>query len=115
MFDISQLPDGGVGWLDASGEYADIVLSTRVRIARNVEGYAFAGRARDGERLRVLAQIRDAFSTIPSAADGILIRVDELGTPDRFLLHERHIVSKELAGLDSNHEPRSGVAVHIGS
>ena len=58
--DLSLLPDGGVGWLDASGEHADIVLSTRIRLARNVDGYAFTGRARDGERLRVLSQVRDA-------------------------------------------------------
>jgi protein arginine kinase len=36
MFDLSLLPDGGLGWLDASGEQSDIVLSTRVRLARNV-------------------------------------------------------------------------------
>ena len=52
--DLSLLPDGGVGWLDASGKHSDIVLSTRIRLARNVEGYAFTARARDGERLRVL-------------------------------------------------------------
>ena len=58
--DLSLLPDGGVSWLDASGDHADIVLSTRIRLARNVEGYAFTTRARDGERLRVLSQVRDA-------------------------------------------------------
>ena len=58
--DLSLLPDGGVSWLDASGDHADIVLSTRIRLARNVEGFAFTGRARDGERLRVLAQVREA-------------------------------------------------------
>ena len=54
MLDLSLLPDGGVSWLDASGEHAGIVLSTRIRLARNLEGFAFPGRARDGERLRVL-------------------------------------------------------------
>ena len=58
--DLSLLPDGGVRWLDASGAHSDVVLSTRVRLARNVDGFAFTGRARDGERLRVLAQVRDA-------------------------------------------------------
>ena len=42
MIDLSLLPDGGVGWLDASGESPDIVISTRVRLARNLEGYAFS-------------------------------------------------------------------------
>jgi protein arginine kinase len=44
--DLSLLPDGGVGWLDASGAHSDIVLSTRIRLARNLDGYAFAARAR---------------------------------------------------------------------
>ena len=62
------LPDGGVGWLDASGAHSDIVLSTRIRLARNVEGYAFTARARDGERLRVLAQVREAVASVSVAA-----------------------------------------------
>ena len=52
--DLSLLPDGGVSWLDASGDNADIVLSTRIRLARNLEGFAFTSRARDGERLHGL-------------------------------------------------------------
>src|SRR4051812_24583916 len=115
-FDLTQLPDGGVSWLDASGGHADIVFSTRGRLGRNIEGYAYAGRSRDGERLRVLSQARDAFARIPSTSEGILVRVDQLSSPDRLLLHERHVVSKELAGLDAQssvdaggtREPRSG-------
>ena len=76
--DLSLLPDGGVRWLDASGEHSDVVLSTRVRLARNVDGYAFTARARDGERLRVLAQVRDALRTLPAMSGSLMYRVDEL-------------------------------------
>jgi protein arginine kinase len=41
----------------------------------------------------------------------VLIRVDELTEPERQLLHERHLVSRELAGLDAQHPLRSGAAV----
>jgi protein arginine kinase len=111
--DLSLLPDGGVGWLDASGAHADIVLSTRIRLARNVEGYAFAGRARDGERLRVLSQVREAVTSIPSMADSVMYRLDELPSTARSLLHERHLVSKELAGLEPPHPLRTGAAVFL--
>lgn len=113
MIDIALLPDGGVRWLDASGPHGDIVLSTRVRLARNIEGYAFTGRARDGERLRVLAQVRESLRGIDSMSDSVLFRVDELTPGDRALLHERHLVSKELAGLDAQHPLRSGAAVFL--
>ena len=113
--DLSLLPDGGVNWLDASGEQSAIVLSTRIRLARNIEGFAFAGRARDGERLRVLARVREAVEQSPSLRrNTVLIRVDELPSDDRLLLHERHLVSKELAGLDPQHPVRSGAAVFLG-
>jgi protein arginine kinase len=111
--DLSMLPDGGVSWLDASGESADIVLSTRIRLARNLEGFAFTSRARDGERLRVLSQLREATSSVPSMAHSVLLRIDELGLDDRLLLHERHLVSKELAGLDPQHPVRTGAAVFL--
>ncbi|MGI8617577.1 MAG: ATP--guanido phosphotransferase [Gemmatimonadaceae bacterium] len=111
--DLSLLPSGGVQWLDASGEHADIVLSTRIRLARNVEGYAFASRARDGERLRVLAQVRDAIPAVTGSDHGMMLRVDEMEPGERQLLHERHLVSRELAGLDAQHPVRSGAAVFL--
>ena len=113
--DLSLIPDGGAGWLDASGDHADVVLSTRVRLARNVEGYAFTPRARDGERLRVLAQVREAAERIAALRGATWLRVDELPSTDRRLLHERHLVSKELAGLDGPQGPRTGAALAVGA
>jgi len=113
VLDLSLLPDGGVSWLDASGEHADIVLSTRMRLARNIEGYAFTARARDGERLRVLSQVREAMQSMPDMSHGVMLRVDEMPVGDRLLLHERHLVSKELAGLDLPQGVRSGAAVYL--
>src|SRR6185295_9346256 len=113
MLDLSLLPDGGASWLDASGEHADIVISTRIRLARNLEGYAFTPRARDGERLRILTQVREAFASLRTIEDGVLVRVDELSPEDRLLLHERHLVSKELAGLNEGQPVRTGAAVYL--
>ena len=114
MFDPSLLPDGGLTWLDASGDLSDIVLSTRIRLARNIEGYAFAGRAREGERLRIWAQVRDAIPLVPALSGGVMLRVDELAGDDRELLHERHLISRELAGLERSAGVRAGAAVCLG-
>ena len=64
--DLSLIPDGGVPWLVATGDHADIVLSSRIRLARNIAGFNFSSRERDGERLRILAQVREAMPRIPS-------------------------------------------------
>jgi protein arginine kinase len=83
-------------------------------LARYLEGVAFPGRARDGERLRVLSRVRDAMESMPSMRSHLLLRVDNLENEERLLLHERHLVSKELAGLDPQHPVRSGAAVFLG-
>ncbi len=114
MIDLSLLPDGGVGWLDASGEHPDVVLSTRIRLARNLEGYAFSSRAREGERLRILSQVREAIPVVSGLAGGVMLRMDELEVSDRQLLHERHLISRELAGFDSPTGARGGAAVMVG-
>ena len=99
-FDLSLLPDGGLQWLIGSGEHSGIVLSSRIRLARNIAGYAFPTRAREGERLRILHQLRAVTPGLPSLKDAAFVRVDECSPLERQLLHERHLVSRELAGLD---------------
>ena len=65
--DLALLPDGGVPWLVSTGEHADIVLSSRIRLARNIAGFNFSARERDGERLRILASAESHFSVQKSA------------------------------------------------
>ena len=113
MIDLSLLPDGGMTWLDASGPRADVVLSTRIRLARNIEGQSFSQRARDDDRLAVLERVENAAATIPVMGDAVRFRLDRLERPDRQLLHERHLVSKELAGLERDGRPRPGAAVLV--
>src|SRR2546429_8777281 len=60
MIDLSLLPDGGIGWLDASGPKASIVLSTRIRLARNLQGHVFGQRAGDADRTAVLTRVTEA-------------------------------------------------------
>src|SRR2546429_8398702 len=60
MIDLSLLPDGGIGWLDASGPKASIVLSTRIRLARNLQGHVFGQRAGDADRTAELTRVAEA-------------------------------------------------------
>jgi protein-arginine kinase len=47
MIDAEMLPGAGMEWLDAGGPFADIVLSTRIRLARNLARRPFGLRAGD--------------------------------------------------------------------
>jgi protein arginine kinase len=56
------MPSGSepVGWMACTGPDADVVISSRVRLARNLVGYRFPHRADDGEREDVAAVVIEA-------------------------------------------------------
>src|SRR5436853_7532594 len=98
MIGLSLLPDGGMGWRDASGPKGSIVLSTRIRLARNLEGYVFSQRAKDADRTAVLTRVEEASAASNLLPGAVTIRLDQLESVDRQLLPARHPVPKELAG-----------------
>jgi len=114
MMDVSLLPDGGLGWLDASGPLSHIVLSTRIRLARNLADRTFTIRAPETERRGVLEAVDAAWQRTSFARGGVRLLLDELTADDRQLLHERHIVSKELMAAASERAGRSASAVFLG-
>ena len=59
MNDFTTIPDYGLSWLEASGDHSDLVLSTRVRLARNLQGHAFGARSRVNDRQAVLANFKE--------------------------------------------------------
>ncbi|MDX2057944.1 MAG: protein arginine kinase [Gemmatimonadales bacterium] len=98
MIDLSLLPDGGIGWLEASGPVNHLVLSTRIRLARNLAANRFAARMDSRERQLVLDRVLDAAGRTGALGQAVTLRVDTLEDWDRRLLLERHLISRELAG-----------------
>jgi protein-arginine kinase len=42
------------GWLDGSGQRADLVISSRIRLARNLDAFPFVNRLRAEEKQKVV-------------------------------------------------------------
>jgi len=84
-------------WLDATGPHADLVLSTSVRLARNLAGVPFTHRARDEQLVSVLGSVERAAQGAPAFAGSDMLKMHELAPVDRQFLVERHLVSHELS------------------
>lgn len=108
MIDLTLLPDGGMSWLEASGPGSHLVVSTRVRLARNLRGHRFATRTDSAERESILAEVESAAAVSKGLARAVRFRIDRLDPEDRLLLHERHLVSRELAAQDAGSRVRVG-------
>lgn len=106
----SLFPDGSDGlrlpelWLQHDGPDADVVVSTRMRLARNVEGFHFKSRFKDGESERLEAYLRQVLlDTEPRFR---YHSMNALTSTEREVMFERHLVSREHVG---DEQPR-GVA-----
>ena len=83
-------------WLLGEGPHAEMVLSTRIRLARNLREVPFTHRAREEQLQGVLASVTSAAQQAPSLRDGLLLRMSECTAIERQVLVERHLVSHEL-------------------
>src|SRR4030088_911563 len=79
------------------GPFDRIVMSSRVRLARNLKEAAFPGWAKKPERIRVLEMIRPAIEGLPEMKDAFSQTMDTLSTLDKQILVERHLISREHA------------------
>lgn len=102
-------------WLRGGGSEPDIVLSSRVRLARNLAGFPFMPRASRSDRQQILDLCRRRIVS-GEIGDGLAwISLHEASKLDRSLLAERHLISRQHAagklsnGCGGPKEPR-GVA-----
>ncbi|MFQ5889889.1 MAG: ATP--guanido phosphotransferase [Gemmatimonadota bacterium] len=106
------IADYGLSWLEGGGAHGEVVFSTRVRLARNLQGSAFAVRAGREDRARVFEQVRATLEESDLLGDAALWEVGRLERLERSLLLERHLVSRELIGPpDGEAPPSAGLAL----
>ena len=74
-----------------------IVMSSRVRLARNLRDFAFPGWAKKPERVKILETVLPAVSALPEMADSFAEAMDNFTALDKQILVERHLISREHA------------------
>jgi protein arginine kinase len=94
---LAPLAQGLGRWLDGSGPASDIVLSTRVRLARNLKEVPFTHRAREEQMAMVYSSVISAVRKTPALVTSTALQMRELTPLDRQFLVERHLISHDLA------------------
>jgi len=84
-------------WLKGTGPNASIVMSSRTRLARNVEKMPFSNRADRKQLEDVLAQVREAALSVNFLKNATFFRLKDISEIDRQFLVERHLMSPEHA------------------
>lgn len=83
-------------WLTGEGNESEIVLSTRVRLARNISNLPFPSVAQAAEREKVISFVQGALQNSVMLRAGKVYNSSELAIVDKDFLIERHLVSPEF-------------------
>jgi len=84
-------------WLRGEGPHHQVVISSRVRLARNLRNHAFPGWAKKAERIAILDLIRPRVEQLAEMQDSFSENLQDLSALERQVLIERHLISREHA------------------
>ncbi len=88
-------------WLSGKGEETMVVLSSRVRLARNVAGCRFPTSADNETRIRVVSYFDSILSRSQMLAKGSYVKAADISTLDKNFLIERHLISPAFLNGDT--------------
>lgn len=86
-------------WYEEQGNFSDIVISSRVRLARNLVKYPFSPRINEIEAKELVEEVESALAPYKDE-DGryYSCNLSKISDIEKFAMMERHILSPELAG-----------------
>jgi protein arginine kinase len=95
--DLNDLQSRAGEWLGGTGPESDIVISSRIRLARNIAEYPFLSRANPKERGQLERLLREQLQDGRLTEGLTYFNLGSLSQVDRLFLVERHLISREHA------------------
>jgi len=87
-------------WLRGTGPESDVVISTRIRLARNLAAFPFTNRASAAQKAELESLLRDRVTRLDVPHPLGYVNVAALPPLDRQFLVERQLISRELANAE---------------
>jgi protein arginine kinase len=97
MMRFNNLIKNPADWMKGSGMHSDIVMTSRIRLARNLRGYSFPGWSQEKQRIELMGLTRPVVESLPEMQDGYSEDYGSLSKIKKQVLVERHLVSREHA------------------
>ena len=94
-------------WMATGGPLSDVVVSSRIRLARNLTGFHFLGKASPAESAEIERTLFEAIAGCDFGKNTFYVDIDKSDSLDRQFLVERHLISRQHA----EGEGKRGVAI----
>jgi len=96
MFNWDDIIATPSSWLESAGGDAEVVMSSRARVARNLTEHRFTHNCDNAELAEILDGVRAAAGSTGAFAESRYAPMGEISSLDRQFLAERHLASREF-------------------
>ena len=97
MMRFSTLIRHPADWMTGVQAEPSAVVTSRIRLARNLRDHAFPGWSKREQRAETLAILRPAVEELPAMKDAFSRELGDLSSVQKQVLVERHLISREHA------------------
>lgn len=84
-------------WLKGTGPDSNIVISSRIRLARNLQGIPFSHWANKKQKEELMSMVKNVVESSNYMKDALFLYMSDLSNLDKQFLIERHLISREHA------------------
>jgi protein arginine kinase len=94
---FSTLLKNPADWMQGHGLHSEVVMTSRIRLARNLRGWSFPGWSAERQRVDLMNEVRPIVSGLPEMKDAFNEEYTGLAKVKKQVLVERHLISREHA------------------
>jgi protein arginine kinase len=84
-----------VPWLQPAGPMSEVVISSRIRLARNVAGFPFLAKASTTQRDQLVEAVRGCILGPATNGEWAYVDLDKIDDLNGHVLVERHLISRQ--------------------
>jgi protein arginine kinase len=84
------------GWFSQAGNMNDVIISSRVRLSRNINGHLFPGKMKEDDEAKVNDKIINAFNRIDESGNFGVSEIRNIKPIDRKIMLERNFLSQDF-------------------
>jgi protein arginine kinase len=98
MSNLASLLSRNASWLNSPGSHGGIVISSRIRLARNLDGFSFQRKLSKIRQQELVDHLLTTVASVAKMPNALLLKIDQLAPLERMALVERQLISRDLAG-----------------
>ena len=87
-------------WFEEGGNNGDVVISSRVRLARNIKCYNFSYKLEDDDAKKLVKEVQNSLKNVAPVSEFNSYNFDYLDAYQKMGMKERHVISSYLEKQD---------------